>query len=642
MGLCGGAATHRLVERQRQTAIRFVLIFISSLIWDRSLPLFAFCDGHAMENQYFYQPLPDAGTHIRLLRILEARKGRTVRCEVSVWPRHKAPDYTAVSYTWGDPNSITPIVLDETQKLVRTNCEYVLRQAFNYKSRRYYWVDALCINQDDLDEKAKQVIVMGDIFKAAKLVLCCIGEHADGSDGLFEVLRRRATSLRSMFDENGSTYVKGSRRRSITGTVCYWSWSATGMRQDLATITSAAVDLSQRAYFSRAWVVQEVALAKRVRLCCGMDSSPSLAWVDLVYSHCYGQEIEVKYWLQPFSRLCSAISSRNSSQTQTLPIPYVTPEDLIQLTSFTNLAGSEEMSSSPLEQTVKLMEGKQCTDVRDRIFASLKLIGWDNQPPITPNYKISAFDLGVDVLARLLISKRVIRYHTFSELLRLLRLKPGDLIPNERFQDTTPDHSPGDFVNVYGFPLTDDILSNAHKWLLDVLVPLAEVQVPDGQLADGRVAFVRSSTAAGAAEIDAGHDWVLAFDLDCTCFGLIVRRSAENLYIVVGCLLSSVRLSILNVTRQFVLYAQPSDLLAWAIVHDAAEQGVDRTGGADDLANLIDRIEIFRNATSAFAIRGTENEVIEGGILRRVRESRFKVPDFVIPHFDGEARWPNE
>ena len=114
----------------------------------------------AVKAEYQYEPLPDAGTHIRLLKIVKAAEHEMVECEVEVWHRDEAPNYVGISYTWGDPDSTTLIKINNRNTRVRTNCDYVLRQAFNFNPNKYYWVDAVVVNQSNHAEKGKQVSMM--------------------------------------------------------------------------------------------------------------------------------------------------------------------------------------------------------------------------------------------------------------------------------------------------------------------------------------------------------------------------------------------------------------------------------------------------------------------------------------------------
>ncbi|KAF2024498.1 heterokaryon incompatibility, partial [Setomelanomma holmii] len=87
--------------------------------------------------------------------------------------------YHAVSYTWGDASEQELItILSGTEQrgmIIRKNCADVLRQLAYFKTSKYYWIDAICINQSDNPEKEVQVASMGQIFSRADRVLACLG-----------------------------------------------------------------------------------------------------------------------------------------------------------------------------------------------------------------------------------------------------------------------------------------------------------------------------------------------------------------------------------------------------------------------------------------------------------------------------------
>lgn len=81
------------------------------------------------------------------------------------------PRFHALSYIWGDPNETTSIYCNEAYVKVTTNLYDALRDMFTQFPDRLLWVDALCINQNDLVEKAMQMALMGDIYHGAESVM---------------------------------------------------------------------------------------------------------------------------------------------------------------------------------------------------------------------------------------------------------------------------------------------------------------------------------------------------------------------------------------------------------------------------------------------------------------------------------------
>lgn len=159
-------------------------------------------------STFQYQKLPDATSYIRLLEVLEFNENQApeVVCRLSVFPLATAPTYHAMSYTWGDLNDTRPLSINDKHIEVRRNCEYVLKQAKWYsdsqrpfkKNFRYFWCDAICINQADHNEKGQQVQIMGEIYKKAKRTLSCVGEHADNSELLMSSLQSTSLLLEAL------------------------------------------------------------------------------------------------------------------------------------------------------------------------------------------------------------------------------------------------------------------------------------------------------------------------------------------------------------------------------------------------------------------------------------------------------------
>jgi hypothetical protein len=166
-----------------------------------------FLPARSQHAAYVHESLPDSKTHIRLLKILQGGFNQQVVCQMSTWPAADAPMYDAISYTWGDPDATTTIIINGKQKIVRRNCEYGLQQVSEV-SQGWLWLDALSINQDDNEEKGHQVARMGQIYKQAVCVHACVGPHADNSERIFEVVRAQAPILKRMLKEGSSEKTK--------------------------------------------------------------------------------------------------------------------------------------------------------------------------------------------------------------------------------------------------------------------------------------------------------------------------------------------------------------------------------------------------------------------------------------------------
>lgn len=110
-------------------------------------------------SAFTHSPLLDDRRYIRLLTInnldLDKTRPTTVSCDLTTWPIAEAPEYLAISYTWGNEKHLATILVNGKQIRVRQNCEYALRQAKWYNGPRrpqrlHYWVDAICIKDSKL------------------------------------------------------------------------------------------------------------------------------------------------------------------------------------------------------------------------------------------------------------------------------------------------------------------------------------------------------------------------------------------------------------------------------------------------------------------------------------------------------------
>ena len=87
-----------------------------------------------------------------------------------------------MSYVWGSSSKTVPINLDRFEVLVAQNLEYALRYLRRQTQPRRIWVDAVYINQADLDEQSKQVSRTKNIYQQAFNVVMWLGEENEPSE----------------------------------------------------------------------------------------------------------------------------------------------------------------------------------------------------------------------------------------------------------------------------------------------------------------------------------------------------------------------------------------------------------------------------------------------------------------------------
>ncbi|KAG8161232.1 hypothetical protein KVR01_009496 [Diaporthe batatas] len=136
------------------------------------------------QNQTIYEPLPSPKDMIRVLRILPGAGGQALECSVHAEQR-SSTKYEALSYVWGDPTLQRFITLDGKRYAIGKNLYNCLVHLRKPTAERDSWVDTLCINQADSDERSQQVLLMGDLYKRADMVIVWLGLHTKGVAKLF-------------------------------------------------------------------------------------------------------------------------------------------------------------------------------------------------------------------------------------------------------------------------------------------------------------------------------------------------------------------------------------------------------------------------------------------------------------------------
>jgi hypothetical protein len=165
-------------------------------------------------DQYVYKPLgleddsslvststsntKDKNTHrIRILTLHAGSGDSLISCDLNEVPLSANPKYEALSYVWGDEANKLPAQVAGKTVAITVNLSIALHHLRLPTQSRTLWVDALCINQQDLDERSSQVQLMGEIFGAASCVLIWLGEAVESSKLAFETVYRICGALKS-------------------------------------------------------------------------------------------------------------------------------------------------------------------------------------------------------------------------------------------------------------------------------------------------------------------------------------------------------------------------------------------------------------------------------------------------------------
>ncbi|KAK4244844.1 heterokaryon incompatibility protein-domain-containing protein [Corynascus novoguineensis] len=130
---------------------------------------------------YQYQPLPPI-----------SKTGRTPPGWLEVADVTTAPPYEALSYTWGSDDPTDYIWIQGNPLPIKPNLAAALHSLRLTTSGRRLWIDALCIDQSNLEERSRQVSYMRLVYKHATRVIAWLGVHTPDAEVAFEVTRRLA------------------------------------------------------------------------------------------------------------------------------------------------------------------------------------------------------------------------------------------------------------------------------------------------------------------------------------------------------------------------------------------------------------------------------------------------------------------
>jgi hypothetical protein len=182
--------------------------------------------------------------------------------------------YEAISYAWGPDKPYFPCTIligDDTYLKITENLAGALRALRRTTSERLLWADAICIDQQSLVEKSRQVNLMSKIFGLSTRTLVWLGEDDESVPLAFNLCKHLSKSRRSYGLYSVYPFQDGSDDDPI------FAENRIALRQD-SVQGPALVALLTRDWFWRRWMIQEVALAKAVVVHCGKYT---LLWKEL-------------------------------------------------------------------------------------------------------------------------------------------------------------------------------------------------------------------------------------------------------------------------------------------------------------------------------------------------------------------------
>lgn len=301
-----------------------------------------------------YRPLSRPEGQIRLFRLEKPAHGK-ISGSFIYSDIQSCPKYTALSYAWGEPIKTRKITVEGQDDFeIGENLWWFLHcRSLTMKKPRLFWIDAICIDQSNLDERNHQVGLMKQIYSMASNVYMWLGRESEDSRlGMEFLASEGAKPLKQQIDDYRTIWDKPEGK--------------------------AIRNLCERPYFRRMWIIQEIIHAERLTVWCG---SQRLDWPlpDMLY-------ITLKT-LEEENLLDRHESSRDILRSPALVMVW-------QRAHWRH----PETPTPKLQTLIEIFQGWECTDVRDKVYALVSMA--DQKTAVVPNYLRSPRQIYHDVLRR--------------------------------------------------------------------------------------------------------------------------------------------------------------------------------------------------------------------------------------------------
>ncbi|KAF7537438.1 hypothetical protein G7054_g3727 [Neopestalotiopsis clavispora] len=354
----------------------------------------------ASNSDFLYKPFKDPENQLRLLHIelVSDELGEALHGTLHTFSHEDAPPYRPVSYTWGTQEASSDLLLRHPGEQewhhfpIRPNLEALLKQfrAFVRPSRitEYFWIDAICINQRDDDEKGYQVRNMHKVYRYRGVAIW-LGETSDNSDLAMDLVDRfeKIVTVADNGIKNGS---------SPTDLVDPFNALA---RETDDESWQAFYDLISRPWFFRRWIVQEYVLSAYKHFWVGHRATSIGMIMGLVRLF----RLQPRYLdLRQKSNYCH----RDPYHVHELLTPELDPvERIIRLSTAYHAFHGGKTSELTLERLLDNFAGFSSFDPRDGIYAFLSIASDIDISEWFPDYSSTAKTVHVYALAAMHIMK---------------------------------------------------------------------------------------------------------------------------------------------------------------------------------------------------------------------------------------------
>jgi hypothetical protein len=349
--------------------------------------------------------------------------GVLVECILETVSSESNPAYTALSYTWGSPLLCKPIRIDGMIVQVRASLEEALRHVRQPSQPVCLWVDVICIDQNNTKERSEQILRMRSIYEKAVLVIAWLGLAADGSDAAIDVLDvvgREAIAagiLKIRSADFHNCLKPGADRHEVA-----IKELLDGIAQKAGVVIPdlPIKCLSERKYWNRIWIIQEVCVARNVTFVCGSkrlsfsNFAPALMFITAYHVITMADRMRALASINPADFLdpvkVPALAAKLNAYKAEQDNYVEGPDSAASILFGTRYRYQAEIGSP--ETLVEILRrecvgnkssmGQRVTDPRDIIYGILGLASDNEKLEIEPDYSKNTEQIYTEVTRRLI------------------------------------------------------------------------------------------------------------------------------------------------------------------------------------------------------------------------------------------------
>ncbi|KAH7359401.1 heterokaryon incompatibility protein-domain-containing protein [Plectosphaerella cucumerina] len=198
---------------------------------------------------YKHLDLQIPSENIRLLTVRNGDSKSLLRATLQEVSIHNLPHYMALSYVWGNPTTKKNLLVNGRIMKIQPNVSDALRRLRARHGSFAIWIDAICINQTNPEERATQVLIMRQIYESASLAVVYLGEIDNGSQ------------LQQLF---ASLYTFSVNFHASTSAEIDWrNLTRYGLSDVESPDWQPFLHFLRHPWFSRVWVFQESLVARK-------------------------------------------------------------------------------------------------------------------------------------------------------------------------------------------------------------------------------------------------------------------------------------------------------------------------------------------------------------------------------------------